>query len=443
MQRLSITCLCLCLVSCVGDSSGERVAVDAGSSPQPEDMAMDLSVEQDLGVMADTGEEMRPTVDMMSERGEEMGSEEVDLGMVAQDMGADLVEEEEDTSFLGGRVTLPGAVTVKPLRRGVVPAGMVGVAVGVGNGRIVTLCDQGRVIASDDVYAPGASDHDPYAAKGVTFGNGIFLHSTGHGAPGFLLRSVDAVNWEQLPGERFHYADGSTGDLPGGTATVYFAEDRFVLSLGRRRMISMDGLDWFEEGEALERDYFHFRTNDYSREVGAHFQAGTNSAKDVNWLIRSDDQGTSYRLIDGVTCNAPDTFGHGALLATDRLEGDPCISLDGGETWDTFSTNTAEVQGSYMAVDDGFVAFRGYRRSYYHSTDLINWTEHSIGALRFGTSARSPEGYYVMTSRQNAEFYRSDDGVNWEEVESTRQDVPGIKRWTFGYVPPFGACQVQ
>lgn len=437
MQRASVVCLCLCLVSCVGDSNGERGVDDTGSSLPHQDMPAD----QEMDAM-DAGADMTPTVlrDMREESGEEMGSEDMDLGMRPQDMMADLSEEEEDTSFLSGRVKLPGVLTVEPLRRGVVPEGMVGVAVGVGHGRIVTLCNQGRVIASDQVYAPGADDHDPYSAKGLTFGNGIFLHSTGHGAPGFLLRSVDAINWEQLPGERFHYADGSTGDLPGGTATVYFADDRFVLSLGRRRLTSTDGLDWFEEGETLERNYFHFRTNHYSREVGAHFQAGTNSSKDVNWLIRSDDQGTSYRQIEGVTCDAPDTFGHGALLSTDRLGGDPCISLDGGETWGTFSTNTEESQSSYMAVDDGFVAFKGYRRTFYHSTDLVDWTEHTISALRYGTSARSPEGYYMMTSRQNEEFYRSDDGVNWDVVESASQDVPAIKQWTFGYVPPFGEC---
>lgn len=441
VRRSAAVSLCFMLcTACTGNMDGNSISLDM-SSEEGLDMLLDASIEEDMSgadVQRDASvpADLAPNMIDMSPKSDMDAGEQADMMALDEDM---TVEPPEEPSFLGGREPLPGSLTVAPLRRAVVPEGMVGLAVGVSHGRIVTLCDQGRVLAADNVYASGATDHHPYSAKGLTFARGVFLHSTGHGTPGFLLRSTDGIEWEELSGDHFHYADGSTGDLPGGTATVYFADDRFVLSLGQRRMISQDGLDWYEEGTALERHYFHFRSDRYFRGLGTHFQAGENVSKDEIWMIRSDDQGSTYSDIVGNTCNAPSTFGHGALIASNR-SGDPCLSWDGGENWTTFSPGLDEEPSTFMSVDDGFVAFRGWRRDFYHTTDLENWTTHSIQSLRYASAARSPEGYYLMSSLQNAEFYRSGNGVDWEVVETAPSTGPVVSRWTFGYAPPSEKC---
>jgi hypothetical protein len=44
-----------------------------------------------------------------------------------------------------------------------------------------------------------------------------------------VYRSTDGLDWTEVSGANFHWADGSTGPLHVGSATVFYAEGRFVL----------------------------------------------------------------------------------------------------------------------------------------------------------------------------------------------------------------------
>ncbi len=351
--------------------------------------------------------------------------------------GADAGEGEDAGPNDGGT---PENFVFAPLEPEPTPEGKVRVAIGLAHGRVVTSCDGLESIAHDEVFSPEANDHHEHALKGAAYGGGVYLFNTGHGAPGHVFRSTDGIAWEQLPGERFHYADGSTGPLSGGTRGIFWDGEVFVLIRGRSpRMTSTDGLDWYEdEGEPIDRTYFHFRSLSYHPELRRLFMDGTDSPKVVHWLLSSLDSAQSYAEVEGGfadECNAWMTYAHGGLVAPG---GDVmCLSFDGGDTWRV--ETVPDGFGTYLPTDEGFIAFAGWRRGF-QRWDGESWTEETIdNGVRIAAAGRAPWGTYWAASRQGTELWISRDSVTWEPMAHEGSGNP-LRMMLFGYADPSEAC---
>lgn len=325
------------------------------------------------------------------------------------------------------------------------PEGVVPIALALGNGRIATSCDRGASYAQDWIIASDASDHHPYAmAAGAAFHEGVFVVGTGWGYPGHVLRSDNGIDWEDLPAERFHWADQTTHMPEGAVAVMFHNGTRFVLITGRRRLFSMDGRDWFEEGEQLPNEMFHLRSHRFVEELGVHFLRGENSNKQVQWLATSTDGGLTYQMLPGgsgfdFACNARMEYAHGTLMAPG---GDGyCRSTDGGATW---SYHAAPMRVStFYPTDAGWVTMGGHRSAMLESSDGLSWQESTVAnGMRFSAGGYSAYlDYYVAASHQNEEFYRSDDGVTWTALpEAAASEVPDIRHVVFGWGKPSALC---
>ncbi|MFK8003398.1 MAG: hypothetical protein AB8H86_27755 [Polyangiales bacterium] len=348
--------------------------------------------------------------------------------VVAQDVASDAREAD---------VPSPDGFTLDPLSVEEVPPGLVPVAIALAHGRIITSCDHMQSVASDQTFSPDASDHHEHALKGAAFGNGVFVMSTGHGAPGHVLRSPDGLTWTQLSGESYRYADGSTGLLPGGTAGVIFDGTRFVLLRGRApRMSSADGLEWREFGEELDRRYFHHRGHHYFSSTGRLFIEGENVDKSERWLLLSEDQGLTFREVDyDALCRVPQAHAHNTLITGGEMQ--VCTSFDEGETWNV--EPAPENFGTILPTSEGFVGMRGYRRGL-HRFDGESWNEEEVDrSMRFAAAARSPWGWYWLVSREEPHYWLSDDTHTFRSVASSSEgQVP--RRFVFGYAAPSERC---
>lgn len=335
-------------------------------------------------------------------------------------------------------VPRPEGFSPRPLATEEVPPGMVPVAVALGHGRIVTSCDHMQSVALDETFSPEANDHHEHALKGAAFGNGAFVLSTGHGEPGHVLRSTNGLDWTQLSGESYHYADGSTGLLTGSTAGVIFDGAEFILLRGRApRMSSSDGVEWTEFGEALDRRYFHHRGHRYFPSTGRLFIEGENVDKSERWLIISEDSGRTFNEVDyEALCRVPQVNAHNMLIAG-GAEMQICTSFDDGETWNAEAT--PEAFGTILPTDEGFVAMRGYRRAL-HRFEGDGWSEEEIDrSMRFASAARSPWGWYWFVSRQSPHFWVSDDTRTFRTLEAPSEGQ-AIRRFVFGYAEPSERC---
>jgi len=328
---------------------------------------------------------------------------------------------------------------------GSTPEATVPIALALGNGRIATSCDRGESYAQDWLIADDASDHHPYAmAAGGAFHDGVFVVGTGWGYPGHVLRSDNGIDWEDLQAERFHWADQSTHMPEGAVVVIFHNGTRFVLITSRRRLFSDDGRDWHEEGDLLPYEMFHLRSHRFIDELGTHFLRGENAGKDLQWLATSTDGGLTYQMLPSsagfdAACNARMSQAHGTLMAP----GDDgyCRSDDGGTTW---AYHTAPMKVStFYPVDSGWVTMGSYRREMLESGDGLQWEQSTVAqGMRFSAGGYASHlDYFIATSHQNEEFYRSDDGVTWTALPGdVAGDVPDIRHLVFGWGKPSELC---
>lgn len=75
-------------------------------------------------------------------------------------------------------------------------------------GRTVTSCDDGKTWIANHQYDTANIDHSPYTEKGFAYGNGIFVHLIGWGAPPSVKVSKNGIDWK-----RFDVPKGGEGGL--------------------------------------------------------------------------------------------------------------------------------------------------------------------------------------------------------------------------------------
>ncbi len=327
------------------------------------------------------------------------------------------------------------------------PAGKVPVFVAQGHlARTVISCDGGRTwihdqsdVTEDRCWTDEGGiecDHQPTAGRGVTFGDGMFYATFGWGEPGSIRRSSDGFTWETVH-------EGSTfGGIEFGAG---------VLVAGNHNsLISADGESWMDAGDTTLSAYNVRRMGFADYEEGRFVLV---AADDQTEVVVSSDGGKSWWHPDDIpaSCGASIqteggiSYGNGAIVIVGG-DGSACASTDGGKTWE--ASNLGGAVGSHL-VFDGSEFFAWGTGIAYHSADGLEWQSEStspeimLGPTAFG------DGNFVgvlggwQTWYEKQEFYRSEDGVNWEVIGAGTFTDTGhpIRAMAFGWLDPTDDCQ--
>ncbi len=250
-------------------------------------------------------------------------------------------------------------------------------------------------------------DHEASAARGIAYGDGVFVLTWGWGKPGTLVRSEDAETFDIVMSETPTFAD------------VAFGAGRFVANNSTTKISDDLGLTWADGGP------LDINMNTRSIEYIPH--------GDGVYIVtgESGDMRTIVRSVDGVTWapatqRPPEcgTYAYGMAYGGDTVilasgNGGICRSQDGGDTWQ-HTPVTEQFSSPPVWTGAEFYIYSG--ATLYHSTDGATWMSEAVApdSVRIGALARSPEGTFVaanagwMTWYEKQSFYRSTDGKTWE-----------------------------
>lgn len=288
-------------------------------------------------------------------------------------------------------------------------------------GQTARSCDGGQ--SWTDFHEFGIQDdHSDYAAfGGMTFGNGAFVAATGWGASGRILRSTDAVNWEDLPDEAFMTAKGPARPSNGASG-VEFVGDSFVLFAGANLWRSDDGSTWTAESPETLLYSGQFREVEYLDEPGLLLIATEEYDAQQSWTIQvSADGGATWETGTGATAACVGYVQHvGGFAAHDgRLligggAGPTCVSDDGGRTWVEAGDVGSEI-ADVASYDGGFVVLV-QSGDVFTSADGESWTMLGNAGLDGGRLGWDPElGFF---GEGGAVYAHSPDGVTWTNATS-------------------------
>jgi len=288
--------------------------------------------------------------------------------------------------------------------------------------------------------------HHPGFSKGVAFGNGWFVATWGWGHSGSVRRSANGIDWEETLTEDVTF---------GGLA---FGGDRFVLA-NRSPMHSSEGTDWVAGAEADFRGpggevVWSVRRFAYADYDGGRFVATAEPPKSV---LVSSDGGQSWwapSVLPDACLTGMSTYGGIASTADGIIvgvgqDGTACRSTDGGDTWTESTVGGDNVLGHLLWTGSELVTWGPGVR--YSSPDGVEWTQTPttpegiwIGPAAHGDAT----GSFVAVTRvwdgyEDQSFVRSDDGVNWEVLQ-TDAFTGGhpIFSITHGYAEPSELCPV-
>lgn len=277
-------------------------------------------------------------------------------------------------------------------------------------GRLMMTCDNGASFVVDQnrddnvvCFSGTDCDHNPNSAQGVTFGDGQVMATFGWGMPGAVMRSVDGRNWTPVTTDTtFAGVAYGDGDWVGAAPIPW---------------LSSDGQQWSPRSEPV---LFHTpRRIDYTSAAGGRFVLFFDGP-DIQY---SGDGGQTWTASNdpGTSCGKYSASGGGVLLFGEK--GWACRTDDGGETFTevtlpgTSESNLVYAEGQFKAWGRGEV---------YTSEDGMTFTATATSPsdLVLNGVAYSPEGVYLGYRSEwdgwydKALFYRSTDGITWQETES-------------------------
>ncbi len=282
-------------------------------------------------------------------------------------------------------------------------------------GRTTISCDDGKTWvqnhSEDDAVRCFEGDidcdHNAFAARGIAWGEGVFVMTWGWGHPGTLVRSSDASAFDVVMTETPTYAD------------VAFGNGRFVANNSTTKISDDLGVTWVDGGpldinmntRAIE--FFPYGDGLFvvTGESGDN-RAIVRSPDGLTWTPASQRPAECGHYVRGMAFGA-DTI----VLASG--EGGICTSKDGGDTW-TATAVTDSFSSAPVWTGAEFYVYTG--ATLHHSADGLTWTNEVVtpDSVRIGPIARSPDGTMVaandgwMVWYEKQQFYRSTDGKVWD-----------------------------
>ncbi len=304
-------------------------------------------------------------------------------------------------------------------------------------GRLLMSCDYGRSWTYDvndapDVvcFAPTDCDHSALSAAGLTYANGHFFASFGHGsADGTLRHSLDGKTWTPL-----HVGDSQGGVYFNGELLLWM-EGHFALSddLGATldaNLENVPGHYYLSRTIAAQGDVIIASSDDpgglVSRDGGQTWDVAT--LVDVRWgrnvFMQTAPDGSLITL----------SAVHGVQLGeqTYQTVAYAARSTDGGLTWmgvRRFDYVDRYVEWAGM-FGNGAQLYAFLDNAMWTSQDGVIWAGVTVqtalpaGQITDGPIGRGPDGTYVTITNvwnnyyEKQRAYRSEDGLHWTQLDA-------------------------
>ncbi len=277
-------------------------------------------------------------------------------------------------------------------------------------------------------------DHNPGAARGITFTGTAFVATFGWGPPGGIYRSLDGVMW----------TPSVTGTTFGG---VEAGAGRVVAMSAVPRVSNDDGVSFTSSDVYIDQQ---------ARRTGfAAYGAGRFLMVGDGEISLSSDVGTSWwspdvwpsGCGDNIQTQGGVAYGDGVILVVGG-NGLACRSRDGGATWTTRDIGTSNVDsqlvwtGTHFRVWSAGIAYASPDGDAWSSTPTVP-AGVSIGPVAYdaehGIYAAVSGGWNEWYDAQR--FYRSVDGITWQVLAAS--DAPRghpMRNMVFGYAARSVVC---
>jgi hypothetical protein len=334
------------------------------------------------------------------------------------------------------------------------------VAVGKMNRRTIS-CDDGKSWILDTSVDDNARcftngldcDHHEFSSTSLSFVGDAFLQSTGWGKPGHIFRSVDGKTWTDVD------QGLNTQDLMFGNG--------LVIAASRATRVSKDLGKRFEKGSEIELSaagatIYNIRGGVFDPSGTGFFVVTAQDGTNFDFQHSADNGKTwaQSRMKSGGAISecksGHPTAGKGLVVLVPNNGNQACVSDDHGATWsrhaidnaENVESNTVFANGQFMAWSNGKV---------HRSSDGVTWkTEATLTRVREqlmpgpnpGVVAVSPSGQTFVAVRggwqtwyDKQHFYRSTDGVTWDELEDdTFKKSHPITAIRYGRLPSGVVC---
>lgn len=323
-------------------------------------------------------------------------------------------------------------------------------------GRTVVSCDDGKTWVHDQSADDSARcfendfdcDHNENAGTGLVYFDGWFVATFGWGAPGTIRRSQDGVSWQTT-------LDESTA----GSSTTFaglMAGERLIAGARNSKVSTDHGASWQNAGDTDFGEIYNVRTGGYSGFGGGRYVIVAEDSAHATRI--SSDGGQSWHAPSSMPgeCGADPLRVAGSpdvILVVSR-NGTVCSSNDGGDTFeahDALSGAGGSLEAGAIWADGKFMIWgnkSGEGRVVLTSADGKAWSSQPGPDFSVGPVAYSPlSGTFVAVSDawrgwyEAQRFYRSDDGLTWQELPSgSYQGGHPIRNIAFGTVPGSPIC---
>ena len=272
-------------------------------------------------------------------------------------------------------------------------------------------------------------DHNAYSSTALGYADGVFIQTTGWGAPGRFFRSTDGVDWTQV-------------DMGTNTTDVLFSSGRFLAATRDTKRSDDLGLTWQSAGTIDVRNGSNTIYNVRGGVAGGGvFLVTAQDGANLDFAFSADQGATWERptLTDGGRvdpCGAGHpAYGNGVFVTvawSQALNASVlCRSGDGARTW-TSTTIAGEYMESRPMWTGGEFMVWGNGKVF-RSIDGNGWLTMPTQTRRngvlssgpnIGPVARAPTGTFVAVRGgwqvwyEQQRFYRSADGVVWDELDA-------------------------
>ncbi len=270
-------------------------------------------------------------------------------------------------------------------------------------------------------------DHNAYSSTALGYADGVFLQTTGWGAPGRIFRSTNGIDWAQV-------------DMGANTTDVLFDQGRFVLATRSSRRSDDLGATWQMNG-----------TIDVANGANTIYNVRGGVAGGGVFLVTAQDGANldfQYSSDRGATWKRPTMMGGGRVdvcgaghpaygngifvtVSWDQAMNRSivCRSSDGAQTWTSSTIANEYMESRPLWTGSEFMVWSNGK--VHRSADGIAWTSTNTqtrrngvlsGGPNIGAVARSAAGTFAATRGgwqvwyDQQRFYRSTDGVVWDEL---------------------------
>lgn len=288
-------------------------------------------------------------------------------------------------------------------------------------------CFSGNFTLPDGGSQSTDCDHNQYSSTALGYADGIFIQTTGWGAPGRIFRSANGVDWTQV-------------DMGTNMTDVLFGEGRFVTASRSSKRSDDLGLTWQNNVTIDVANGSNTIWNIRGGVAGGGvFLVTAQDGSNLDFAYSSDRGATWQRptmagggRVDLCGAGHP-AFGNGIFVTVTWSQSMNasiiCRSSDGARTWTSTTISGEYMESRPLWTGTEFMVWSSGK--VHRSADGTAWTTSNTqtrrgtmlsGGPNIGAVARGASGTFVAVRGgwqvwyDQQRFYRSTDGIVWDEL---------------------------